>query len=576
MATLAEIRQKYPQYSDMSDGALADALHKKFYSDMPRGDFDAKVGIQPATFSDRFAGDGGAGAPKPPQESTFSDVMKSAGSGLASGVAGLIGLPNTLSNLVDSGVRGAHHLITGNELPKPQGPAGALFPGADTVVGGIEGVTGKLHEPTTTAGKYARTVGEFAPGALMGGGGLLGRIGGNVLAPAIGSETAGQLAEGTKGEGAARLAGAMAGALTPSGLSRFATPLPANAARQASVDTLRREGVDMTAGQTTGRKGLQYFESEMGGGKAADLMTRQGEQFTSAALKRAGVSANRATPEVVDDAFKQVGQRFDNLASQYNVPPDPMLTSTAKAAENAYNSVVSPSNRAPIVSKIADDIANSPGLTGAQYKDLRSRVSEMTRSSSDPEIKKAMGKIQTALDDAMERSIANSNPSDVGAWKEVRGQYRNLIAVEKAATGAGENAAQGIISPSALRNAVVGQGRRAYARGQGDFAELARAGEAVLKPLPQSGTAPRLRAQGLLQGIGAAGGASAGGQQGGFEGALLGALAGAAVPFSVGRIGLSRPIQAYLKNQKFSKPRALLEQLERQGILGSRYLEDDR
>lgn len=46
MATIAEIRAQYPQYSDMSDAALADALYKKFYSDLPRADFDAKVGLQ--------------------------------------------------------------------------------------------------------------------------------------------------------------------------------------------------------------------------------------------------------------------------------------------------------------------------------------------------------------------------------------------------------------------------------------------------------------------------------------------------------------------------------------------------
>lgn len=46
MATLAEIRQQYPQYSDMSDDALAGAMHRKFYSDMPRADFDAKIGLK--------------------------------------------------------------------------------------------------------------------------------------------------------------------------------------------------------------------------------------------------------------------------------------------------------------------------------------------------------------------------------------------------------------------------------------------------------------------------------------------------------------------------------------------------
>lgn len=48
MPTLAEIRQQYPQYNDMPDTALADALHKKFYGDMPRADFDAKIGLAPA------------------------------------------------------------------------------------------------------------------------------------------------------------------------------------------------------------------------------------------------------------------------------------------------------------------------------------------------------------------------------------------------------------------------------------------------------------------------------------------------------------------------------------------------
>lgn len=45
MPTLAEVRQQYPQYSDMSDDALANALHSKFYSDMPRGEFDKKIGL---------------------------------------------------------------------------------------------------------------------------------------------------------------------------------------------------------------------------------------------------------------------------------------------------------------------------------------------------------------------------------------------------------------------------------------------------------------------------------------------------------------------------------------------------
>jgi hypothetical protein len=45
MATIAEIRQKYPQYQDLSDQKLADALYSKHYADMPRAEFDQKVGL---------------------------------------------------------------------------------------------------------------------------------------------------------------------------------------------------------------------------------------------------------------------------------------------------------------------------------------------------------------------------------------------------------------------------------------------------------------------------------------------------------------------------------------------------
>lgn len=47
MPTLDEVRAQYPQYSDMPDADLASALYKKFYYDMPRSEFDAKMGAKP-------------------------------------------------------------------------------------------------------------------------------------------------------------------------------------------------------------------------------------------------------------------------------------------------------------------------------------------------------------------------------------------------------------------------------------------------------------------------------------------------------------------------------------------------
>jgi hypothetical protein len=56
---IAEIRQQYPQYSDLSDAQLAGALHQKYYSDMSLEEFSTKAGLKtetkkPATAQERF------------------------------------------------------------------------------------------------------------------------------------------------------------------------------------------------------------------------------------------------------------------------------------------------------------------------------------------------------------------------------------------------------------------------------------------------------------------------------------------------------------------------------------------
>lgn len=58
---LSEFRQQYPQYDDMSDDALASALHEKYYSDMDYGAFTQQIGMsQPdPSMVDKAAGIGG-------------------------------------------------------------------------------------------------------------------------------------------------------------------------------------------------------------------------------------------------------------------------------------------------------------------------------------------------------------------------------------------------------------------------------------------------------------------------------------------------------------------------------------
>jgi hypothetical protein len=191
--------------------------------------------------------------------------------------------------------------------------------------------------------------------------------------------------------------------------------------------------------------------------------------------------------------------------------------------------------------------ARSGGLDGRAYQSLRSDLGRWAQEKrfSDPTLAGFYKNIQRTLDDAFVRSVP-AGSDDAITLATARRQWGNMKDIEKAAAGAGENAALGLISPAQIRSAVSsGNNRGQYARGEGDLAELARAGNAVMSPLPQSGTQPRQLAQMMLS----APGIAAGGVAGGWTGAGLGA---AALPVSAGlmaRALMSSPVQGYLSNQ---------------------------
>jgi hypothetical protein len=472
------------------------------------------------------------------------DVAKSAGIGLAQGAIGIGTLPGNLEQLGRLGINKGAELM-GYEAPVSPG---TFLPNYGDVKGEIEKHTGEFYKPQTTAGEYARTIGEFAPMAATGGAGAFGRVA-NVVAPAFMSETFGQLTEGSPMEPWARAAGAFAGGTIP----RAITPLPADAARAGHLATLEKEGVtSLTAGQKTGSPALRWTESVTkdtpgGGGKAAAMEVQAAEQYTRAVLKKAGVDAPRATTEVLDKAFSDLGRKFEHLGNSTVMRADRKLSDDLANAIKDYEDLVPEAMRAQIVAKGPHDIMmmaqqNGGKLPGSTYQAIRSRLETMRRSSmKDPQLSGALGKLRDALDDAMERSMPAPRAKQ---WGEVRHQYKNLLTIEKAATGAGENAANGLISPAQLRAAAKQQGKRAFTRGKDDFGALARAGEAVMKPLPQSGTAPRAAAASLL-GIGAT--AATGGN---FMAGIAAALSEPALRALASRGIMSKTFQNYMANQR--------------------------
>ncbi len=487
-----------------------------------------------------------ATAQPPTWRDTAADVTKSGGIGLAQGAIGLATLPGNLEMLGRMGIdKGAELLGLGN----PNTAAGQKLPHYGDAKKFVEGYTGDFYEPKTTAGKYARTVGEFAPMALNPAVGVATRVA-STIGGGLASEAAGQATEGTAAEPWARFAGGVAGSMLPRAAVRTVSPNPIPAERAQQLAVLQREGVtDLTAGQITGKKPLRWAESvtqdtPFAGTRAADIQTRQAEQFTRAALSRAGIQADRATPDVMDAGFTRLGQQFDTLTQNATVPPTQGLMRRLQASVRDYNDVVAPTLRAPMVNGIVDDLNNvlraGQPLNGQAYSALRSALDKRARATthSDPPLSQALFSIRNTLDDAVERALP---PQLMGQYRQARTEYRNLLTLEKAAGGAGENAVTGLISPAQLRTATKTTNKRDYSRGRDDLSELARAGVAIMSPLPQSGTAPRAYAQGMLQVLSGTGGYGVAGP--------LGSAAALAAPGMMGRGLMSRPVQGYLSNQ---------------------------
>lgn len=503
-----------------------------------------------------MANEYGGGTP-----STFSDMAKGFGTGIVQGAIGVASMPQDLGNWLGDKVGYGIDRLMGKTPEEAQATSDkakalkdqSLFtpPSGAGITSAIEGVTGPMYQAKTVPGQFAQTTGQFVPGMLMGPGSWGQRIVNGVSA-ALGSETAGQATKGSWVEPYARLGGALLGGIAPNVSRRAVTPFPVNQERQRLLGIMDQEGVNLTAGQRTGSDNLGYMESELGGGATRRMMEQQGEQFTAAALRRAGIDAPRATPEVINQAFNRIGNEFDTLAARNVLPPDPTIATDVANAVTDYAALVPATAQPNAVRQYANDLLNAAqnGMTGAQYQSFRSRLTTLARNSSDPQLSQLYRSFAEALDDGMERNLATNGSPDLGAWQDVRNQYRNMLVIEQAATASGKNTAEGLIQPSQLRNATVQrQGRRNYARGQGDFADLARAGEATMKPLPNSGTTGRMMARAAGATVPTILGTVLGGASGLPGGQIIGGLLGSAVPFLEGRVLMSRPVQTYLGNQ---------------------------
>ena len=483
-----------------------------------------------------------------------NDFLHASEAGLARGVVGLAGLPGTASDAFDAGMTYAGKKV--GIIPEEWNAPQNTFSGSN-MTAAMSDLTGGAtdYKGETRASRMAGTVGEFLPGAALFGGmspGNLTRFG---VVPGVASETAGEMAKDSEYEGLARFGGALAGALIPGmahkSIAKLISPHGGvDPERLKLVKVLDDFGVKVTAGQKVGNEAMRRKEGFTSGGAA--FSEAQREAFTGAALKTAGTDALRATSDVLADTAKRIGSVFDDVTKGVDVTPSAGDLTALSGAVSTYKSLAPTSTRAPLISDVFKDVTKAfrggNTIPAATVNTWRSNLSKLT-TSGDAATRDAAQAGMDAIDDMLTAALQGAGrAADVARLATARSEWRNFRAIQQAATGAGENAAVGMLSPSALRNAVVQQGRAGFAQGRrGDIADLAKAGEGVMKQLPTSGTPEGLRAL-LPGGLWSASGAAAGsfmGPLGAFGGAALGAM----FPAVAGAVRMSGPVQSYLGNQ---------------------------
>ncbi len=473
---------------------------------------------------------------------------------------------------IDAAVRGAADAATFGFMDEIAAGLGAAT-GIGGTYGDYEGNLKRqrgLDKVDEEVNKVARIGGQLAGGIGTGVGmarnGVTLMRGGMSLPAAVGAGALeGAAYGGAYGVGSAddnRLQGGLEGAkvgaviggavpIIARGIGAATRPLATPPERQAAVDVFQREGIPMSAGQRTGSKALRYSESFLGdaplsGGQATRAAEAQGEAFTDAAMRRVGAEG-RATPENLSAARDRIGGAFNELSGRNALQADPQLGRDLGAALTEYSAVL-PSEQRQIVGNIASDIVQrvqqgGGTIAGRDYQTIRSRLSRMAQNArvNDPEFSQAIRSMRDALDEGMTRSISGA---DAEAWNAARQQWGNLKTLERAASGAGESAATGLISPQQLRVAASsGAGNRgAYARGQGDFAELARAGNVIMDRLPNSGTAQRNLLTGQI----------GGGSAAAVTGDPLTAAIISLGPGALGRALWTGPVQRFLAGETIS------------------------
>lgn len=399
MDTLAEFRAQYPQYDSVPDVKLADSLHQKFYSQIPKMDFYKTIGL-------------GAAAAIPGAENVVTGVKPPEVS-MRDRISGIIETPLALGATMGGGLIAPIVGVVGSL-------ASGKFGTQAGVQAGQEAMKAAQYQPRTqTAREALGAIGEFLQpltAALPPTLGATGTTLNALAAPAI--QQGGAIARQTTAPARNALANAMAREQPQmQGMGAAST-----AEQLMREERLTRFDIPATVGERTKNLAQQQFESEVQRGIltgiSEDAKTKLSEQmrgFKENQKQRIVNNLERMTSEVGAEVadptqLRQVGKIVDKALNdeytkKYNVYKD-LYRKADTAGETlqpvlyqgllSYINSKTPTTRQkldPILDSVAESLVmNDPGNTGAitvrALEDIYQQIGKVKNSPNAGELKK--------------------------------------------------------------------------------------------------------------------------------------------------------------------------------------------
>lgn len=352
-------------------------------------------------------------------------------------------------------------------------------------------------------GNIAGTVGQslLMPGA--GAASLTGRLG---TAAAQGGAFAGSqpVASGeSRGGNMALGAGLGAGGQgVSSGVARVGRGMADKISPQllALYERAQQAGIPVHFSQLSDSKFVKTLASAVGylpfSGSGAKAAAQQ-EAFNRAASRGFGEEAAVIGDDVLAQARQRIGGEFQDIYGRNSVRlDDEAMARLAEIEQAAARSL--PPNEAQVVKNQIDDLlgmSDDGTMPGLAYQAFRTDRLIPLESGARTFQSGSIRDIRRALDEAASRSIGGD---DAAKLATARGQYSNLKTVEKALKQVA--GAQGSVRPASLWPIVQQAGPKATK----EMKELARVGQMLKDPIPDSGTAARMLTYGALGTGGAA------------------------------------------------------------------------